>query len=86
MMTKCCERIEIKVENTSQCCMVLDDMGYEKYKVMDKETICVFERIDESKELIVALVNKGVYPSSVAVKLEALEDYYLGMTGGRMDA
>lgn len=86
MMDQCCERIEIKADDTSKCCMVLDAMRYEKYKVMDKETICVFERIAESKELIAALVTNEVYPSSVAVKIETLEDYYLDMTGGRKDA
>lgn len=86
LLAKSCERIEIKIDNTGACCRLLDELGYEKYKVMDKKTVCVFERIEESKELIIALVQKEVYPTSVAVKMEALEDYYLNMTGGKTNA
>lgn len=82
LLAKCSERIELKTSNTELACVVLDQMGIRKYKVVDKDTIYVFERLEDGGEIAMALAAKGIKVLGIEVKNEALEDYYLNLTGG----
>ena len=61
---------------------MLDDMGIRRYKVIDQDTIHIFEHLDESGEITMALARHQVRTLGITVKNEALEDYYLNLTGG----
>ncbi len=78
----CSERIEITVDDAAAACTALEAMGITEYKVVDPTTIQVFERLNECSEITVALVSAGVRITGVVLKNEALEDYYLNITGG----
>ena len=82
LLEKCSERIELKADDTAKACTVLEEMGIKEYQVMDKDTIQIFERLDDSGEITVALAKSNVKTLSIQVKNEALEDYYLNLTGG----
>lgn len=82
LMEKCSERIELKTDNTEKACTVLEHMGIHDYKVVDKKTIRIFERLDESGEIAMELAAQDVKTLGIEVKSEALEDYYLNLTGG----
>ncbi len=79
---KCSERIEIIVDNAENACVALEKIGITEYKVVDASTIEVFEKLDESAEITSVLVKSGVKITGVTLKNEALEDYYLNITGG----
>lgn len=86
LMAKCCERIEIKLPNPEQACVILDKMNITDYKVVDKNTIHIFERLDESSEINMELSKNNLKITSIGITSEALEDYFLNLTGGANNA
>ena len=82
LLAKCSERIELKIDNPQKACTVLENMGIQEFKVVDTETIQIFERLTESGEISIELAKNDVKIIGIAVKNEALEDYYLNLTGG----
>lgn len=82
LLAKCSERIELKTSDTEKACTVLENMGIEQYKVVDASTIQIFERLDDGGEITMTLAENGVKTMGITVKNEALEDYYLNLTGG----
>ncbi len=86
LLEKCSEHIEIRTDNAKQACTVIEGMGILKYKVVDAETIQIYERLDESAEITLKLAERGIKIKGIAVKNEALEDYYLQLTGGGANA
>ena len=82
LLSKCSERIELKTNDTRKACTVLEGMGIEKYRVVDADTIQIFERLNDGGDITMALAGNGVKTMGITVKNEALEDYYLNLTGG----
>ena len=86
LLEKCSEHIEVRTDNAKQACTVVESMGIMKYKVVDAETIQIYERLGESGEIALQLAGQGIKIKGITVKNEALEDYYLQMTGGSANA
>ena len=82
LLAKCSERIELKTDDTGRACTVLESMGIKCYKVVDASTIQIFERLNDSGDITMSLAENGVKTMGITVKNEALEDYYLNLTGG----
>ena len=82
LLARCSERIELKTNDTGKACTVLEGMGITNYKVVDADTIYIFERLTSSGEITMKLALNNVETIGIAVKNEALEDYYLNLTGG----
>ena len=86
LMKRCSERIEITLECPEAAIPVLDRMGFTSYQVTDKHNIHVFERLNESDVLNMALARAGVPVRGIAVTSEELENYFLNLTGGASHA
>ena len=86
LLAQCSERIELKTDDTARACAVLDSMGIESYKVVDGDTVHIFERLDDSGEITMALARAGIRTKGIQVRNEGLEDYYLNLTGGARNA
>lgn len=82
LLQKCGEHIELKSSDTAKACTVLEAMGIHEYKVVDKDTIQIFERLQDGGEITIKLAESGIKTLGISVKNEALEDYYLNLTGG----
>lgn len=82
LLARCSERIELKTDDTRRACVVLEEMGIHDYKVIDAGTIQIFERLKDGGEITMKLAENGVKTMGITVKNEALEDYYLNLTGG----
>lgn len=82
LLAQCSERIELKTDNPKLACTVLDRMGIAQYKVVDASTIHIFERLNDGGEITMELAGNGVKIMGLSIKNEALEDYYLNLTGG----
>lgn len=82
LLAKCSERIELKTDDTAKACTVLEGMGIKSYKVTDSSTIQIFERLNDGGDITMVLAENGVKTMGITVKNEALEDYYLNLTGG----
>lgn len=83
LLTRCCERIEIKLEQPERACFILDQMNFRDYKVIDRNTIYVFERLDETGEIVMELAKHNVMIQGIGVASEALEDFFFELTGGK---
>lgn len=86
LLERCSERIELKTDDTRRACTVLDEMGITRYKVIDADTIHIFERLNDSGGITMALAANQIRTIGITVKNEALEDYYLNLTGGGVNA
>lgn len=86
LLSKCCERIELKTNDPRKACTILENMGITEFKVIDSDTIHIFERLSDSGDITMELAKNDVKTLGIAVKNEALEDYYLNLTGGAENA
>lgn len=82
LLSECCERMELKADDIRKSCTALEKMGITEYKVVDPDTIYIFERLTDSGEITMELARQGVKTIGIAVRKEALEDYFLNLTGG----
>ena len=85
LLARCSERIELHTDNIRHTCVVLDRMNIQNYKVVDGDTIQIFERLDSGGEITMQLAKEGIKTLGISVKNEALEDYYLNLTGGKQN-
>lgn len=82
LLEKCCERIELKTNDTGRACTVIEAMGIRNYQVKDEYTIHIFERLEDSGDITMALARADVKVLGIAVNSESLEEYFLNLTGG----
>lgn len=82
LLTRCSERIELTTDHTERASAALEEMGISNYKVVDVSTIQIFERLDDSGDIAMELMKKGIKVLAFSVRSENLEDYYLKLTGG----
>lgn len=85
LLAECSERIELKTDDTRKACIVLENMGIHQYKVVDADTIQIFERLNDGGSITMTLAENGVKTVGITIKNEALEDYYLNLTGGALN-
>lgn len=85
LLAECSERIELKTDDTRKACTVLENMGIHQYKVVDADTIQIFERLNDGGSITMTLAENGVKTVGITIKNEALEDYYLNLTGGALN-
>ena len=86
LMKRCSERMEIVLDEPNNALPVLDKMGFANYQVVDKEHIYIFERLNESAEVNLALAQAGIPVRGISINSEKLETYYLNLTGGADNA
>lgn len=82
LMKRCSERIEITCDEVQQVLPVLDRMKFRNYQVIDRNTIHIYERLNESAEINMELVKSGIPVRSISITSEKLENYFLNLTGG----
>lgn len=82
LLQKCCERIELKTDDSGRACTVIEALGIQNYQVKDEYTIHIYERLDDSGDITMALSKEGIKVLGIAVKSESLEEYFLNLTGG----
>lgn len=85
LFSKCCERLELKTNNISRTLEVLNMMGFSKMEVKD-DAINIYERLNEGGAITIALAKENIQTNEIAVKTDALEDYYFQLTGGNKNA
>lgn len=81
LLRRCRERIVIRPSDTTKASTVLEKMGITDYKIMDQSEIQIFERLDDSGNIVLELAKNNIKTLGIEVKNEALEDYYLSITG-----
>lgn len=86
LLEKCGEYIELQTPDAERACTVIEEIGITRYKVVDAGIIQIYERLQESSGIVLQLAKHGIQIRGITVKNEALEDYYLNLTGGAANA
>ncbi len=86
LMEKCSDRIEITLNQAKAAVPVLDGLGIKNYRVVDRDHIHIFERLDESGQINMELTKAGITVTEIAKTSEELESYFLNLTGGARHA
>lgn len=86
LMQRCSERMEITLADPKQALPVLDRMGFTNYQVIDKNTIHIYERLNESAQVNMELSQAGILVKGIGITSEELENYFLNLTGGTHNA
>ena len=81
LMEQCRACIQINCEEPQKVITVLDEMGYEKYKVIDENTVEIYEKLESVKDINKALVLRDVDINDIHTKRDDLEEYFLKLTG-----
>lgn len=82
LLLRCSERMEISLDDPKRALPVLDRMGFTNYQVVDKHTIQIYERLDESAQVNMELSKAGILVKGIGITSEELEQYFLNLTGG----
>jgi len=83
---KCNDYIELRCNDASKACPVIEGMGIENYKVVGSDTIYIYEKLDDIGSLNKALAIADVNVSLLNVVQEKLENYFLDLVGGEENA
>lgn len=86
LMKHCCERMELTLEQPEKAIPLLEAMGFTDYRVVDKEHIYIYERLEESAAVNMELAKAGIMLKGITISSEELESYYLNLTGGALHA
>lgn len=81
LYAKCSERLELMTDNPRLACTVIEQLGITSFKVLDSGMINIFDRIDRSGDITLALASRGIKTMHISVENESLEDYYIGLVG-----
>lgn len=82
LMNKCSERIELQTSNNSRACAILEEIGITDYKAVDSKMIHIFDLTTDCGIITSKLFENNIQTLGIGLKKEALEDYYLNLTGG----
>ena len=75
LLQRCSERMEISLDEPKRALPILDRMGFTNYQVMDKNTIQIYERLDESAQVNMKLSKAGILVRGIGITSEELEQY-----------
>lgn len=82
LLQKCSERIEIQLKEPDRACPVLERLDIHNYRVVDPQTIYIYERFQEMGDINTELVTNGVKVGSISIRRDNLEQYFMKQTGG----
>ena len=83
---KCESRIVIKVYDMEAACNLLHSINIHKFNIIDANTIHVYEHIEDSCQINMALCKADIFVSSIWVEQAGLEEFFFNMTGGGKNA
>ena len=83
LLEKTKDKLEIITDDIEKAVTVLEEkFDIKSFKVIDKNTIYVYEKIDQSGEINKALVRADIKVDSLSINRESLEEYFINLTGG----
>lgn len=79
---RCASRITIHMDEPAQVIPVFKTLGIEQYRITDEHTVQVYERINDSPEIILALSRENVRIRTLTIEGQAIEEYFFSVVGG----
>ena len=87
LLEKTKDKLEIVTNQVEEAIIVLEEkLNICNLKVIDENTIYVYERLEDSGDINNELLTSGVKIDSLSVSRESLEDYFINMTEGEQHA
>ncbi len=84
---ECGKYLELRVEKVEAMTALLErELGLTSYKVTPDYAIHIFEKLDQPALISELAVNHGVGLNSITVKEINLENYFIGLVGGKNHA
>ena len=83
---KCESRIVIKVYDVNSAAGLLHSINIHKFNIIDQNTIHIYEHLDDSSQINMALCKADIFVSSIWVEQAGLEEFFFNMTGGADNA
>lgn len=82
LFEKCARRILLNTPDAPAASTVLETIGITKYRVTGKDTVEIYERLEDTAEINSAFVSAGIPINGISIANQELEDYFLELTGG----
>ncbi|SET16956.1 ATP-binding cassette domain-containing protein [[Clostridium] polysaccharolyticum] len=82
LVSECSDKLELKLSHPEKAVPVLKDMGFCDFKLIDSETIHIFEQLDRSGKIVMELSRQAIEIKSIVVVGLGIEEYFLQLTGG----
>lgn len=79
---RCADRIVIHMDEPGRVCPVFSQLGIENYRVIDGHTVQVYERVNDSPQIIMALSRADVPIRTLTIEGQAIEEYFFRVVGG----
>ena len=73
----CRQYVDFRVSNASKAVAQMEQMGIAQYKVIDSDTIRMFERFSERGSIAASLDAGGIGVTEMILRNESPEEYYL---------
>lgn len=86
LQEKCSKRVELHVNDVKAASTILKELGINQYKIIDDNHIHIFEQIDRTGKISMALSKADIEVIEITIKNQTLEGFYLNMTGGAENA
>ena len=84
---KCRQHIELMVDDAKRAVIILEkEFGINDYEMLENNKIKVFSHLDSTGLINAALSKGGVIVEKVAIKGEKLEEYFMDIIGGKLNA
>lgn len=77
----CRNRLELSTDQPERAVTVLDSMKISQYKVKDPKTVEIYEHLEDSAEITLAMAKADVKVLGIRQIDTGLEEFYLGLTG-----
>jgi len=84
---KCKECLELSVDNTEKAAVLLEDkLNCHEYEVLPNNIIRIYKFTDTPSKVSSAIVKNGVELNSMTIKGTSLEEYFVSLVGGGINA
>lgn len=81
LLDKCESKIELITDNTKGATTVLEKIGISNYKVLNDDIIHIFEQLERTGDITLALANENIATLEIVRQHESLENYYINLVG-----
>lgn len=83
---RCRQYIYLKVDKSDSAVKVLEKMNLQQFTKINDTDIKIISDVEDTSELVEALISKKIKVFEIAKKQGTLEEYYLTCTGGNQNA
>ena len=84
---KCRQYIDLIVDDTKKSVILLEkEFGINDYEVLANNEIRIYSHLDQSGMINSTLSKNGILVDKIAIKGEKLEEYFMEVVGGKLNA